>query len=54
MIGFFADADENQPICIDNKEITEAAWFSRDNLPNHPTTFSIAGEMIELFEKGML
>jgi NAD+ diphosphatase len=54
MIGFFAEADNTQTICADNIEITDAAWYSRGNLPNHPTTFSIAGEMIELFEKGEL
>jgi len=52
MIGFTAEADENQPIVTDNKEIAEAAWFTRGNLPNHPPTISIAGEMIEKFEKG--
>jgi NAD+ diphosphatase len=54
MIGFIAEADENQPICIDEKEITAAAWFSRENLPNHPLNISIAGEMIEKFERGEL
>lgn len=54
MIGFIAEADENQPICIDGKEIAEAAWFSRGNLPAHPLEISIAGEMIEKFEKGEL
>lgn len=54
MIGFIAEADENQPICIDEKEITAAAWFTRENLPNHPTNISIAGEMIEKFERGEL
>ncbi|MEL7586463.1 MAG: NAD(+) diphosphatase [Prolixibacteraceae bacterium] len=54
MIGFTAEADENQPIVTDNKEIAEAAWFTRGNLPNHPPTISIAGEMIEKFEKGKL
>jgi NAD+ diphosphatase len=52
MIGFFAEADDKQSICVDNKEITEASWFSRGNLPNHPPNLSIAGEMIEKFEKG--
>jgi NAD+ diphosphatase len=52
MIGFIAEADYNQTICVDNKEITEAAWFSRGNLPNHPPKISIAGEMIEKFENG--
>jgi NAD+ diphosphatase len=54
MIGFIAEADEKQPICIDNKEITGAQWYNRGHLPNHPTSFSIAGEMIEKFEKGEL
>jgi NAD+ diphosphatase len=54
MIGFIAEADEKQPIRIDEKEITEAAWFSRSNLPKHPSQISIAGEMIEKFESGTL
>ena len=54
MIGFIAEADENQPISIDNKEIAEAAWFTRGNLPKHSLNISIAGEMIEKFEKGEL
>ena len=54
MIGFIAEADDQQPITIDNKEIVEAAWFTRGNLPNHPPTLSIAGEMIEKFENGEL
>ncbi|WP_372774811.1 NAD(+) diphosphatase [Mangrovibacterium sp.] len=54
MIGFIAEADEEQPIVIDNKEIVEAGWFSRGNLPNHPNTSSIAGELIARFERGEL
>jgi NAD+ diphosphatase len=54
MIGFIAEADKNQAICVDNKEITSAEWFTRRSLPNHPPNISIAGEMIERFEKGEL
>ena len=54
MIGFIAEANEDQPICIDDKEITDAAWFRRGNLPNHPSNISIAGEMIGKFERGEL
>lgn len=53
MIGYWAEADPEQPLTIDKTEIAEAAWFSRGNLPNHPATISIAGEMIELFETGL-
>jgi NAD+ diphosphatase len=54
MVGFVADADDTQPVRPDNIEITEAAWFTRGNLPNHPPGISIAGEMIDKFEKGEL
>ena len=54
MIGFIAEADDNQPISIDNKEIAEAAWFTRGHLPPHSLQISIAGEMIEKFENGEL
>ncbi|WP_163710715.1 NAD(+) diphosphatase [Mangrovibacterium lignilyticum] len=54
MVGFVAEADDRQPIVIDNKEIVEAGWFSRGKLPNHPNNTSIAGEMIAKFEKGEL
>jgi len=52
MIGFFAEADDTQPVCPDNVEITDANWYSRGNLPNHPMKISIAGEMIAKFENG--
>lgn len=54
MIGFVAEADEDQTITIDNKEIADAAWFTKDNMPNHSSTLSIAGEMIEQFKLGLL
>lgn len=54
MIGFVAEADENQPIRIDENEISEASWFNRDNLPEYSPALSIGGEMIEKFERGEL
>jgi NAD+ diphosphatase len=54
MVGFIADADETQPITVDTKEISEAAWFSRSNIPEHPSHISIAGEMISKFENDEL
>lgn len=54
MIGFVAEADANQAIIIDGNEIAEAAWFSRGGLPKHSLNLSIAGEMIEKFERNEL
>lgn len=54
MIGFTAEADDRQPLNIDTKELADAAWFNRGELPNHPPALSIAGEMIEKFKRGEL
>ncbi len=54
MIGFIAEGDDTQPINIDHKEIADANWYSRDNLPNHPPTRSIAGDIIEKYVNGEL
>lgn len=54
MLGFTAEADEHQPIVTDDKEIAEAAWFTRDHLPDYPSDISIAGEMIGKFKTGEL
>jgi NAD+ diphosphatase len=55
MIGFVAEADDKQPIQVDEKEIAGAAWFERGSLPPHsPASISIAGEMIERFESGVI
>lgn len=55
MIGFTAEADDQQPITIDPGEISHAAWFSRENLPPHPpASISIAGELIEMFRTGKM
>lgn len=53
MLGFTAEADEEQQIIIDEKEIAEAGWFERGNLPNHASEVSISGHLIAAFEKGI-
>jgi NAD+ diphosphatase len=52
MMGFTAEADDTQPIVIDENEIKEAGWFSRNNLPPHASAVSISGNLIAAFERG--
>jgi len=54
MVGFVAEASEDQEIRVDGNEIAEAAWFTRDRLPDHPPLLGIAGELIERFRNGEL
>jgi len=53
MLGFIAEADDTQPIIIDEKEIKEARWFPRGNLPPHASNISISGDLIDAFDKGV-
>ena len=53
MLGFTAEADDTQQIIIDEKEIKEAGWFARDNLPARASSVSISGDLIDAFEKGI-
>ncbi|WP_066628198.1 NAD(+) diphosphatase [Labilibacter marinus] len=54
MLGFVAKVDQMQAITIDDKEIAEAAWYSKDALPTYPPDRSIAGEIINQFKEGKL
>jgi NAD+ diphosphatase len=48
MIGFVAEYAGGE-ITIDNREIVEAGWFSRSNLPQIPSSISIARRLIDWF-----
>jgi NAD+ diphosphatase len=48
MIGFTADYAGGE-IVIDKKEIAEAAWFNKHNLPQIPPKLSIARSLIDWF-----
>lgn len=49
MLGFIAELDGDSTVQVDGKEIAEAGWYKRNNLPNYPPDRSIAGEIIEKF-----
>jgi NAD+ diphosphatase len=48
MIGFLADYESGE-IVPDGKEISRAAWYSADNLPDLPPKMAIAHDIIDWF-----
>ncbi|MBW2633787.1 MAG: NUDIX domain-containing protein, partial [Deltaproteobacteria bacterium] len=48
MVAFLADYAGGE-IQVDGSEITEAKWFSREDLPNIPPNISIARRLIDWF-----
>lgn len=51
MLGFLADYAGGE-LTPDGVEITEAGWFTRDNLPDLPPRFAISRLLIERFIEG--
>ncbi len=48
MIGFTADYESGM-IQVDGNEITDAKWFSPDEIPRIPSNMSIASELIDWY-----
>ena len=51
-IGFFAKLDGDPTITLQESELGEAKWFSREDVPDLPSTISVGQEMITLFKNG--
>ncbi len=51
MIGFTAEHESGE-IIRDENEISDAGWFTRDELPRKPSSISIARSLIDWFLKG--
>ncbi len=49
IMAAFSSSYKGGTIQMDDREIEDAAWFSRDNLPPLPARISIARHLIELF-----
>ena len=54
MFAFHATASTDQPIRIQESELTEARWFDRSELKPRGQLVSIASELIERFRLGTL
>jgi len=54
MLGFIAELDGAAEITLQESELSEAYWFSRDELPANDSTASIAFELMERFRRGEL
>lgn len=52
MIGFFARLKGDDSITLQESELSQAQWFSRDEIPDMPSDISIGQEMILYFKNG--
>lgn len=55
MIGFFAELDgDNDTIVLQEDELSEAGWFTRDEIPDETMMNSIGSELKMVFKYGSL
>ena len=52
MIGYTAELDGAPDICLQESELKEARWFTREEIPKSTSTISIGSELIERFRRG--
>lgn len=54
LLGFFADLDGEDKVSLDETELAEAEWFTREEMPAHDDGISLTREMMGIFEKGLV
>ena len=54
MIGYVAEVDGDDTVTRQEDEISEAKWYTRDEVPEYRNRLSVGSEMILSFKKGIL
>ena len=54
LMGFFAELDGDDVITLDTNELSEAGWFSRDEIDLEDDHLSLTREMIMLFKQNKI
>lgn len=52
LVGFFADLDSKPGIQLEQRELSEAVWFSREEMPESDASISMTAKMMEAFRLG--
>ena len=54
MIGYVAEVDGDDTVVRQEDEISEARWYSREEIPEYRNRLSVGSEMISRFKEGLL
>lgn len=54
MIGFTAELDGDDTICLEEEELSEAGWFTRKEIGDGISHISVGHELIEAFKDGRI
>lgn len=53
-IGYFADLDGSDQIRLQEEELSQAVWVSREEVPQRGNTLALTAEMMEAFRAGKI
>jgi NAD+ diphosphatase len=54
MVGYVAEVDGDDTVIRQEDEISEAKWYSREEIPEYRNRLSVGSEMIIMFKEGKL
>ncbi|MFR3753665.1 MAG: NAD(+) diphosphatase [Enterocloster sp.] len=54
MVGFTAELDGDDTICLEEEELCEAGWFTRDEIVEYGPYISVGHEMMKAFKDGKI
>ena len=54
MVGFTAELDGDDTICLEEEELCEAGWFTRDEIVEYGPYISVGHEMMKAFKDGRI
>ncbi len=54
MVGFTAELDGDDTICLEEEELSEAGWFTRDEIVEYGPYISVGHEMMKAFKDGKI
>lgn len=54
MLGFFADLDGSDELTLQEDEIAEARWFTRETMPVNDSPIDITHHMMEMWRQGLV
>ena len=54
LVGFYCDADGDDPICMDASELRFAEWVKREEIELQPNNLSLTNEMMQMFRDGKI
>lgn len=52
LLGYYCDVDGDDSVTLDENELCQAVWLSREEIPENPSLYSLTATMQDAFRRG--